>query len=204
MVVLHTAPDVSLADPPWLASYIALGAGLLLLVGGKRSGHHRLDVQAMVDLVAVATVALLVVWQFSLQETLMDSSQAIFVRLVWSAYPILDAVLVGLVVRLVVSRRTGTRTGILLALGVGCWLISDFAFTLLAPSHSVVTSLDAGWMAGAIMLAAACGVTGQRTPPGRRTETRVWSHQRGSLSAWCRSSSPVSSRPGATSSVVRT
>jgi diguanylate cyclase (GGDEF)-like protein/PAS domain S-box-containing protein len=154
VIVRNTYPNVSFSDPFWIASYVALGAGLFQLLRGERR-HGRFDVEAMIDLGAVGTVALLAVWRLSLAGTLADSSQPIFVRLIWGTYPILDAAILALVVRVVVSGRIRSATGALLAAGAGCWLVSDFAYTLLAPSHSVSAWLDAGWMAGAALLASA-------------------------------------------------
>ena len=77
-------------------------------------------------------------------------------RGVWAAYPILDAVLLALVVRTLVERRTHTMMGVLLTAGVACWLVSD-SVMLLVPDSFVGDLLDVGWMVGAALLAGAIG-----------------------------------------------
>mgnify|MGYP000089842514 CR=1 FL=1 len=149
-------PDVSMADAAWIASYIGVGIAMLLLL---RKGHERLRtaVDGLIDMAVIALVACLLLWEFWLQGTFTDESVPLSIRFVWAAYPILDAVLLGLVVRTLIERRTQTRTGVLLALGVTCWLISDFYFFIIvSPSELIANLLDIGWMLGAALLAGAC------------------------------------------------
>jgi diguanylate cyclase (GGDEF)-like protein/PAS domain S-box-containing protein len=76
-------------------------------------------------------------------------------RIVWALYPALDAVLVALIVRAVLAGRINRTTAVLLLGGAAAWLTSDFVYTLLAPSGTVSTWLDSGWLFGAILLAMA-------------------------------------------------
>ncbi len=161
--VKHVEPDVSIADAPWIASYIGVSIAMLLLLG---HGNKRLRsaVDGLIDMAVVATVACLLLWEFWLHETFTDGSVPLFVRFVWATYPILDATLLALVVRALLERRTQTMMGVLLAAGVTCWLMSDFFYMTIEPSALVSGWLDVGWMFGAGLLAAACWFdTGSRT-----------------------------------------
>jgi diguanylate cyclase (GGDEF)-like protein/PAS domain S-box-containing protein len=144
-------PDVSFADIPWLASYGAIVIGLLMLLRRSRR-HDRSDVDGVIDVLVVAIVALLVIWQVSLEATVTDASLAVEVRAIWASYPILDAALLALVVRTAMSRAPGA---VVLVGGVACWLFSDFFYLLFPDSTGWAGWLNAGWMVGAVLLAAA-------------------------------------------------
>jgi diguanylate cyclase (GGDEF)-like protein/PAS domain S-box-containing protein len=159
-------PDVSVADVPWLASYLAIGVGLLMLLRIKK----RNDIDGLIDMAVVAVVALLVVWEVTLQATVTDASVEPGVRFVWAAYPVLDAVLLALVIRLATSRTAG---GLLLVAGVGSWLFSDFFYLLFPNSTSWARWLDAGWMIGAAMMAAAVWRTAVEPFDAKRTEKEI-------------------------------
>jgi diguanylate cyclase (GGDEF)-like protein/PAS domain S-box-containing protein len=147
-------PDVSVADVAYLSSYLAIGAALLLLVV-RGDGRRRLDLDGVVDVAAISVIALLVQWDLTLSDIVGDSSVGTMPKLVWALYPALDAVLLGLVVRAGVTRRLRGPAGGLIAAGAICWLLSDFGFTLPAASGGLSTWLDAGWIMGAVLLAAA-------------------------------------------------
>ncbi|MGZ4689659.1 MAG: putative bifunctional diguanylate cyclase/phosphodiesterase [Acidimicrobiia bacterium] len=158
------APDISVADVPWLASYVAIAVGLFKLLRASRLGDRR-DIDGMIDMAVVGVVSLLIVWQVGVQATLTDTSLPIGVRVVWASYPILDAALLALVVRTALTRRSQFSGGLLLTAGVTCWLFSDFFYMLFPASTSWVPWLDAGWMIGAYLLAAA---TWEHAPRGAR------------------------------------
>jgi diguanylate cyclase (GGDEF)-like protein/PAS domain S-box-containing protein len=127
---------------------------LHLLRRGRR--RTRSDLDGLIDMAVVAIVAVLVLWEFWLQPSLSDASVPLFVRTVWAAYPVLDAILLAVVVRALIELRTCSTMAILLAGGVICWLIADFSFMIFAPSGSGGLLLDVGWMVGAALLAAGC------------------------------------------------
>jgi diguanylate cyclase (GGDEF)-like protein/PAS domain S-box-containing protein len=156
-------PDVSVADIPWLASYAAIVVGLLMLLRRTRR-HDRSDVDGIIDVLVVGVVALIVIWQVSLGATVTDGSLAPEVRFIWASYPILDAALLALVVRAAVVRAPGA---VVLAGGVACWLFSDFFYLLFPQSTTWSAWLNAGWMIGAVLLAAATW--------SRRTASRPFS-----------------------------
>ncbi len=164
-------PDVSIADVAWLASYVAISVGLLLLLrAGRRSA--RVDVDGLIDMAVVGVVALLIVWPIAIQSTVTDTSTPMLTRAIWAAYPICDVVLLALVVRTAVSRRPRAAGMSLLAAGLGCWLLSDFAYMLLPSSTAWSRWFDAGWMTGAALLAAAAWMPDGAAVVGEPVEQR--------------------------------
>ena len=150
VTVRGSTPDLTVGDIGWLLSYVVLIGALADVIRRTRRG---LDVDGRIDIAVVIVVTMLVQWQFSLNELMTDSSVSLFSRMVWLMYPILDAVLLALVVRLVVTRSL--RLDVVVALGVGmvCWLTADFAFALLPSADEAGRWLDAAWVCGALLLA---------------------------------------------------
>ena len=166
--------DVGPADGAYLLGYLAVGAGLTALArDAGRRGHERLA--AWIDALVVFVSALLVVWQVSIAATVGDTSLDLLSRIVLALYPALDAALIGLVVRLLATRRRGERGSLVVAAACACWLASDLAWLLLAHADEVSAWLDAGWLLGSGLLAAAAWLPatataaaagGERSRPG--------------------------------------
>ena len=144
-------PDASAADAAYLTGYALLGAALVLVAVVRREPGTRVD--ALVDALTIVTVSLLLLWTLSIEAIVGDDSAPAAVRAVQAAYPVADAVLLALVLRVLVSRRGRSHLGIAFAIGVGCWLFSDLGYLLLVPSDTVTALLDVGWMLGALFLA---------------------------------------------------
>jgi len=147
------APDISVADLGWLGSYAGIGAALLVILRG-RDGERR-DVEGILDIGSVATLAMFLQWQLGLHDVVNDSSVPVPVRFVWALYPAFDAVLLALIVRAAVAGRLHAFGAMLLGAGVSCWLVSDFVFTIFEYRDDLTRFLDAGWMLGAVLLAGA-------------------------------------------------
>jgi PAS domain S-box-containing protein len=159
----HSTTDVSLADIGWLGAYLALAAALLHML---RLTHDRRGafLDGLVDVAVICVMVLLIEWEVSLDTLVSDSSTPAFSRVVWTLYPICDALLIALVVRVVVTRHRVTGVLVMFAAGAMCWLLSDFANLLIDESAALRAGLGAGWMLGAVLLAAA---TWQRTDDPR-------------------------------------
>jgi diguanylate cyclase (GGDEF)-like protein/PAS domain S-box-containing protein len=146
-------PDVSAADVGWVGSYLAMGWALLTLL--RSGGRRRRDLDGLIDAAAIFALATVVQWELFLGDLVADPSVAILPRVVWCLYPILDAVLLALVVRAASARRLRGRTARLTATGIAAWLMADLLFAALDPGATVSVWLDAGWLVGALLLAAA-------------------------------------------------
>ena len=166
-----TYPDVSVADGPWIASYVGVGVAMFMLLRRGRK-EARSDVDGLIDMVVVVLLSSLVLWEFWLNPTFTDSSVPLLVRGVWGVYPILDATLLALVVRTMIERRARTSMLLLLSAGVSLWLVSDFLFMTLVPEGTLADLLDVGWMLGAATLAAACWCRVERETPTEHLERR--------------------------------
>ncbi|MBK5334152.1 MAG: EAL domain-containing protein [Ilumatobacteraceae bacterium] len=156
--------NVSIADGFWLAVYVALAVGISsLIVGGH--GVRRIDVDALIDIGSFAVMAMVVVMQFGVvRDVVADASYSISTRIIWTAYPVLDAALVGILVQAMVSKRLRGLSGVFLSCGAVLWLTSDFVSLLIGSSETISRWLDLGWMVGAVAL-------GVSSLPGPRRES---------------------------------
>ncbi|MEP7114638.1 MAG: EAL domain-containing protein [Ilumatobacteraceae bacterium] len=156
-------PEFSLADAFWLASYVALAVGLSSLVVGGR-GWRRVDMDGLIDMASFAVLAAIVVVQFTfIREFVEDSSVSKLTRTVWALYPVLDVALFAIVAQAFLSRRLRGFGGAFLSCGVALWMASDLG-QLIGDVPVITTSLDVGWMLGAVSLAVS-------TWPDRQTST---------------------------------
>jgi diguanylate cyclase (GGDEF)-like protein/PAS domain S-box-containing protein len=145
--------NVSIADAFWITAYIALAVGLSsVIVGGH--GFRRFDVDGLIDIASFVVLALVVVTHLgAVQDVINDASYTMSTRAVWTAYPILDAALLGVVAHAMLSRRLRGSSGIFLGLGAALWLTSDFTSLIFGDNPAIHRWLDIGWMIGAVGLA---------------------------------------------------
>lgn len=147
-------PDVSIADVGWMISYVCLGAALLSLV--RRSDYRlRRDPDALIDMCITAVLVTLAVWLLWVAPTMSDGSTALFVRIVWSVYPILDAALLALLVRTLLHRTVRGPAVAYFGAGLIMLLLSDIGYLSLTAWAWVDPAMNVGWMLGAVLLAAA-------------------------------------------------
>ncbi|MQA36101.1 putative bifunctional diguanylate cyclase/phosphodiesterase [Modestobacter roseus] len=147
-----SAPGVSVADLGWLASYVALAAACLTarFDGRPRPGART---YALLDGAAALAVALLLVHHSSVTETLTDHGVPTLARLAWIGYPVLDAVVVGLIAwRVMLNGRVRAVSALVLS-GALCWLGADLGWLLLASPDTVSGWLDVAWLAGILLFA---------------------------------------------------
>ncbi|MBM7807642.1 diguanylate cyclase (GGDEF)-like protein [Geodermatophilus bullaregiensis] len=153
-LIAGTAADVSAVDVLYVGSYAAVGTGVWLMAGaGERSRRQR--VAGAIDALCVTVAALLVVWELSIQATVSDRSLPLVAQAVLVTYPVADAVLLGLVCRLLTSRRRGEWAGLAVAAACACWLVSDVAFLVQDRIEGFGSWLDSGWLLGSLLLTAA-------------------------------------------------
>jgi signal transduction histidine kinase len=144
--VLHLeAPYPSVADAFYLACYLLLAAGLLLLVRGRAPGR---DWASLIEATIIATGIGMLSWVFLIGPNVRVPGLALPQRLVSIAYPLCDVLLLAVAVRL---WRTGCHTTAasrLLALGLAALLVGDtvYGLSLLAGDWQVGGPVDAVWV----------------------------------------------------------
>lgn len=156
-VFYEAVPDVAVsaaaspADVLWLGGYLGVAAALFLLL---RSGNHqrRFDFEGLIDAAVVLVVGLIVMWELTVRAIMTDTTLTGRIQIMWVLYPVLDVVLLTLVARVLVRHRT--RAGLLVAAGASGWLVADFS-NLMAWSAAPPGWVDAGWIVGGLLLAAA-------------------------------------------------
>ncbi len=170
-VVLDAAgrsTDVSAADPAWFASYVVLCVALVVVL--RRSGTGVRDLDVTLDAVTIVVVSVLVLWGPAIGTIVTDDSVPVLVRVVWASYPVADAVLLALVVRVLASGAARKCLDPGFALGGVLWLAADMAYLQpIAGADEVF--MDAAWMIAPVLMARS--VWHLRTPvpepPVRRT-----------------------------------
>lgn len=158
---VRPVPDASPADVLYLLAVVALCAALFLAAtdGPGRS----LDLDAVIDTLTVVVVAAVVLWQVQLRST--DPDAAGLGRLVQTSYPVLDAVALGLLLRVTFSGHVHPWGRQWLVGGLGCWLTADL-LVLLGVAGNDDRWPNLVWMAGSVLLALALWQP-RDTPPGR-------------------------------------
>jgi diguanylate cyclase (GGDEF)-like protein len=168
--VLHQEPYPSAADAFYLCAYPMLVIGLLLSV----RGHAGRDLTGLVDAAIVATGLGLVLWVWVLNPIASDSSVSTVERLISTAYPAFDVLLLVLLARLFTAAGRATPSVRLLGLAVLLLLVADIVFSLISLySDGDAPALDAGWLLSYVMWAAAAlhpsmRATGPDSPPASR------------------------------------
>jgi signal transduction histidine kinase len=109
----------------------------------------------VIDAVTIVVISVLAFWTFSVEAIVRDSSVSPLVRASWSAYPVLDAVLLALVLRLLLSRRARAAFDVWFGLGVCLWLVADVLYIHLPEDPTAITVMDAAWMLGPVLMARA-------------------------------------------------
>ena len=154
--VTGSGTDVSIADPPWFASYAFLCAALWVVLSKSQSrSDGRVDVDFVIDALTIVVVSLAIFWNTSIDSIIGDESVAPFVRTVWASYPVMDAVLLALVVRVLMSRSARAAVDVSFAVGVCLWLAADVAFLQAPGGTAALTIMDTAWMVAPVLLARA-------------------------------------------------
>ncbi|MEJ7796354.1 MAG: response regulator [Nocardioides sp.] len=144
--------DASLADVGWLVAYGFLIAALVLSMHRARAGAER-DVDSLIDAATIVTVSVMVLWNISIASIAGDSSLTPFIKVVWATYPVADAILLALVLRIASDRLARRWMDPWFGIGVVAWLIADIGFLTLPLTDFNENWENAGWMLGALLMA---------------------------------------------------
>ncbi|CAM3738879.1 sensor histidine kinase [Nocardioides zeicaulis] len=144
--------DVTVADPMWMSSYVALAGAVWLVIVRSRSDRGR-DPAFVVDVLTVVVVSVLVFWRFAVGAILGQEGLGPLAKVVWASYPVLDAVLLAVVARALLSPRARSALGTTFALGVSVWLLSDTGSLVTSYEGLWRVVIDAGWMVAPVLMA---------------------------------------------------
>ncbi|MCW2816232.1 MAG: response regulator [Nocardioides sp.] len=148
----RAVPTASPADICYLASVVLLGVALF--VAALARADRRIELDALVDALTVVVVGVMVLWDLQLRWIGVADEGGLG-ALVVTAYPVLDAVALGLLLRLAVADDRARSGGAWLFWGLGAWLVTDLAYLLVPSADAEAAIFNLGWMLGAVVLAQA-------------------------------------------------
>lgn len=160
------------SDLLYLAGYCSLVVGVLLMVRTRRAGRDR---TAVLDAAVVAAGVGVPTWVFLVAPAAVESGLSLAGKLVSTAYPLLDLFLVVVLARLLVTPGARTPSFRLLLWSLLVTLVADAAWNagvVMGGTNFASRWLDAGWLAGYVLVAAAVTHRSMHEvtePPPRRT-----------------------------------
>jgi diguanylate cyclase (GGDEF)-like protein/PAS domain S-box-containing protein len=175
-----TLAGAPLSDVACLLAYLVLWLGLRALLPRDRPEGRRTRLAGGVDAAAVLVALAYVEWELALEvvggRDLSSSTEAL-----WVLYPLLDAALIALSIRVWASRRSGSAGVVLVAAGLFCWFLADLLHLLRGATPSGALSwVHAGRLLGGLCLGVGIWQRPRRVLPlvrgqGRPlTAPRIW------------------------------
>jgi len=144
---LHQSnPFPSIADAFYLATYILLAAGLVMMVRGRRRRDG--DTGPLLDALIITAGLGVLSWVYLIEPYVRAADMTLFTKLVSVAYPFGDILLLCVVVRLVFADGAKNTSVRLLVTGVLGVLVADSAYgwIQLHGSWKVGGPTDLGWI----------------------------------------------------------
>jgi len=152
--LVGASTDVSIADLPWLASYVAFGAAVWVALRRTRQpSANRVDVDFLVDGLTVLVVTVLIIWSISVGAIAADESVPPFTRVVWAAYPLASSMLFALAVRALLSRNARAVIGVPFVVATGLLLASDLIYLNAPEGGTALAMMTAAWMIAPVLAA---------------------------------------------------
>ena len=136
-------PSVSIADAFYLAFYVPLMVGLLLLIWERRGFRDR---GSLIDALTVTVAAAAFSWTFLMAPNAHQTS-SLPTKLVALAYPLMDILVLGVLVHLIAASGRRSIGFVLLVLGFTALLVSDsiYGWQLLHGGYVSGSPVDIGW-----------------------------------------------------------
>jgi hypothetical protein len=166
-------PSLSIADVCYLGHYVPLIAGLFLLIKAR---HGTRDWGSLIDAVVITVAAAALSWTYLMAPYAHNATLSVPTKLVSIAYPLMDVLLLGMLVRLLVGSGGRAVDFALLSLGVLAVLVTDsiYGWTLLHGGYQTGGLLILGWAAYYALLGASALHPSTRTlfalPAERETQ----------------------------------
>ena len=114
--------------------------------------------------IGMPIVGLAILWNVSVDAIAGDPSLTPMIKSVWSVYPIADAILLALVIRILTNRHARNAIDPWFGIGVILWLIADLGFLMLPLSNFNEGWENVGWLIGAALMARAFAANSTRPP----------------------------------------
>ncbi len=182
----HDVPFPSPGDWLYLAVYPALMAGLFLLV--RRRNPHG-DLPGLIDSAILTVGIALLSWVFLIAPNLHLSGLSLYPKLVSSAYPLGDVLLLAGAIRLAVDTGKRAPAFYLLTGSIVCLLTVDSAYdyALLKGTYNHQLIYDVGWIAYYVLWGAAALHPSMRTleEPAVDARNRLTRARLGLLASAC-------------------
>jgi diguanylate cyclase (GGDEF)-like protein len=156
LLVGRETPFPSLADAGFLLFPVLALAGLLIRPSAAFAGQGRARVG--LDAALVSASLFLISWITALGQVYRAGADSHFAAVVSLAYPVSDLVLVTVAVVVISYARTGYRSGLItIVTGLVCLSVGDsgFAYLTAIGHYGAVNFIDAGWVAGFLVIAVA-------------------------------------------------
>jgi len=166
-LVLHEeTPFPSVADVGFLLFSVFSVVALVLWPSSALEGAARW--RTLLDGVLVAGALLVVTWETALGSVVQAGADGALAYVISLAYPVQDLVLLTLTV-IVAAHARQAAAGVeltLIALGLAAMAVADsgFAYLIAVGSYQSGSSVDAGWVAGFLLVAAAAVVAAEPGP----------------------------------------
>jgi diguanylate cyclase (GGDEF)-like protein/PAS domain S-box-containing protein len=167
-------PFPSLGDALYIAVYPALMAALLVLV--KRR-NPRGDSAGVIDSLILSVGIALLSWVFLIEPYIHLSGLSVLAKLVSTAYPLGDVLLLAAAIRLAVDQGKRAASFYLLVASIVSLLVTDsaYGYALLNDAYNHQLSFDIGWIAYYLLWGAAALHPSMRTleEPAHERGTRL-------------------------------
>ncbi len=167
--ILKISPFPSIADIPWIMTYVFFIAGILLLPSVEITLRERTKIG--LDIAIVIVTSSLFFWSLILEPTIYQNLQLDPVTLALVvAYPVMDLILVFLVAEMLFRKLSfpGSESLKFLALGAGVWIAADTIYLsqTLNDTYQPGGILDSAWIAGYLLMGLAGVAQGEAVRKG--------------------------------------
>ena len=153
--VLHVESYPVVSDVFYLLGYVVLALGFLAMVRRRRSSR---DLSALLDASIVAAGVGVMAAVFVLEPILADPGLSTAGKAVSAAYPVMDVVLIGLLVRLWVTPIARTAPVTMLAASLAATLLADVVWNLsivVTGRSDAWVNIDLVWLTGYVLIGVA-------------------------------------------------
>jgi len=176
--VFFIEPFPSAADVFYLGGMGLVALAILWLAKGRLPGGDR---ASMLDALIVAVGVGMLSWVFLMAPIVADDTASFIEISVALAYPLLDILLLGVLVRLVLAPGAQPASLRLIIGALVAFLLADYPYAILAVTEGYYTGhiVDAGWLIGSALWGAAA-----LHPTMRQIAEPVGRTGAGSLSPW--------------------